>query len=168
MNVDSNSPPANDVCQKLRELSLRASSSCVCVSATESSPELGGWQTCFGDCRAHLPNQGKNCITMNQVEKRSNTGKLRKARPPKYMNLHQLHKNFSDKYQFYHHDRIEMYALEYRAASASPYRQMSKMDDRTRVSERTGECCCHKCPLVQVLPDMVQQSTAVMRQTQYV
>ena len=168
MNVDSNSPPANTICQKLRELSLSASSSCTCVSTSENSADFGGWQTCVGGYHPDLPDQGKTCITMKQVEKRANTGLPRKARPSKYMSIYQLHKNVSDKYQFRHHDRIEMFALEYRAANASPYRQMSRAEERAHMSERNADCCCHQCPLVQVLPDMVQQSTAVMRQTQYV
>lgn len=168
VNVDSNPPSAKDICQKLRELSLSASSSCICVSASESVPDLGGWQTCVGGYHPDLLDQGKNCISMKQVEKRANTAQLKKARPPKYTSIYQLHKNVSDKYQFRHHDRMQMFALEYRAANATPYRHMNRADDRAHMSARNGECCCHQCPLVQVLPDMVQQSTAVMKQTQYV
>lgn len=163
MNVDTKA-----IGQKLRELSLSASPSCICVSSSEISPDLAGWQARNSGWHPDLPNQDRNCITMKKVEKRASTGYVRKATPSKYKSIFQLHRNFSDKYHFRHHDSLHMFALEYRAVNASAYRQMNRAEYRELVSERNEECCCHQCPLVQLLPDMVQQNTAVMKQTQCV
>lgn len=155
---------AKAICQKLRDLSLSASPSCICVCTSEVGPALTGWRV--GGCHAGLHNRDRSCVAMKQVEKRTSTGNVRKS--PKYKNIFQLHRNFSDKYHFRHHDSIQMFALEYRAVNTSAYRQMNGAEYRALMSERKEECCCHQYPLVQVLPDMVQQSTAVMKQTQYV
>ena len=158
---------ATDIGQKLRELSLSTSSSCICVSSSEVCPVLSGWRTGNGS-RAELLRDG-GCVTMKQVEKRASTSCVRKTTSSKYKSGSQHHRNVTDKYHFRHHDSIYMFALEYRAVNASAYRQMNGTEYRALVAERKGECCCHQCPLVQTLPDMMQQSTTMMmKQTQYV
>lgn len=155
------------IAQKLRELSLSASSSCICVSSSEVGPVLSGWQTDHG-CRAEFI-RDRSCVTMKQVEKKASTGCVRKTTPSKYKSTSQYQRNVTDKYHFQHHDSIYMFALEYRSVNTSAYRQMNGTEYRAVMAERKGGCCCHQCPLAQALPDMMQQSMAMMmKQTQYV
>ena len=154
---------ATAIGQKLRELSLSASSSCICVFSSEVGPVLSGWQTGNG-CRAELL-RDRGCVTMKQVGKKASTGCVRKSTPSKYKNTSQPHRNVTDKYHFRHHDSIYMFALEYRAVNTSAYRHLNGTEYRPLMAERKGECCCHQCPLVQTLPDMVQQSTSMMQQS---